>query len=70
MSVRKIFKIMDILFEKIIKTNLSVINSEEKKKLIFRILIYFHSFFFEKKNKYIPEKISLEDRKEFYFFKK
>ncbi len=69
MSVRKIFKIMDILFEKIIKTNLSVINSEEKKKLIFRILIYFHSFFFEKKINIFQKKYLLKTEKSFIFLK-
>lgn len=67
--MHKIFGIMGILFEKIIKSNLSVLDSGEKKKLIIKILIYFHSFFFEKKINIFQKKYHWKTKEDFLFFK-
>jgi hypothetical protein len=65
----KIFNIMDIIFEKITKTNLSDFDSGEKKKLSFRILIYFNLFFFEKKINIFQKKYQLMKKNGFLFLK-
>jgi hypothetical protein len=69
MSLHKVFNSIGILFEKITKTNLSVFDFGEKRKLIIRILIYFILFFFQKKINIFQKKYQLMRKKSFLFLK-